>query len=133
MNSEPKHPSANWNTIAADRPRNGKKTQKRMTAERRRRKTVAKGVLRNRVDEMPIGRVELNAEGSSESVVDVGDRTQKAQEDRSRQPHGGQIEAEVLALEILINFCAGKLGPCRSASPPRQSGWSAARRQSFGA
>ena len=57
-----------------------KKTQIRTAAERKLRKTAASGAMRDRVDEMQIGRTELKVEGPSESEVNVGDTTQKVSE-----------------------------------------------------
>ena len=118
---------------AAGRRRNKKNTQRRTAAERTLRKTAAGGAMRDRVDEMMIGRTELKVEGSSESEVNVDDTTHECQKARARPPHGGQAVAEELARAILVNICAAKLGPCRSACLPHQNEWSVARRQRLGA
>ena len=113
--------------IAAAR-RGRKNTQGRRAAERRRLKTTAK-----QRDELGVeapdyrkltGRVELDVEESLESNVEVGDKTPKAEEGRGRPTREGpgrwarqeeNEEAAALAQAILVNICAGKLGPWRGA------------------
>ena len=113
--------------IAAPRQRRNN-TQRRRAATRRRLKTTTKQRDELGAEALDYGkltgRVELDVEESPESEVEEGGRTPNAQERCSIPTREGpgtwarqeeNEETAALAQAILINICAGKLGPWRGA------------------